>query len=64
MGSVKSVSSVREKTPTSHASSPIEVTSHTTPLSIRRGVGGEAALLLAPHSSNPTLPSAFCSVPS
>ena len=48
-GSVKSVSSVREKlcsvrekTSTKYASNPIGVTSHTTPLAIRRGVGGEA----------------------
>ena len=47
--SVNSVCSVREKTPqrekkipTHYASSLIGVTSHTTPLSIRRGVGGEA----------------------
>ena len=49
--SVKSVSSVREKTlqreikiPTHYVSSPIGVTSHTTPLAIRRGVGGEATI--------------------
>ena len=48
-GSVKSVRSVRDKTPqreikipTHYVSSPIGVTSHTTPLAIRRGVGGEA----------------------
>ena len=47
--SVRSVSSVREKTlqreikiPTHYVSSPIGVTSHTTPLAIRRRVGGEA----------------------
>ena len=48
-GSVKSVRSVRDKAPqreikipTHYVSSPIGVTSHTTPLAIRRGVGGEA----------------------
>ena len=47
--SVNSVRSVREKTPqreikipTRYVSSLIGVTSHTTPLAIRRGVGGEA----------------------
>ena len=52
-GSVKSVSSVRErntlcerKNSTKYASRLIGVTSHTTPLSIRRGVGGEAAVPL------------------
>ena len=50
-GSVNSVGSVRErphqrerKNSTKYASSLIGVTSHTTPLSIRRGVGGEAAV--------------------
>ena len=58
-GSVKSVSSVRERDtlrerkkyplweknlPTPHTSSLIGVTSHITPLSIRRGAGGEAAV--------------------
>ena len=41
-GSVKSVRSVREKNSTKYVSNPIGVTSHTTPLTIRRGVGGEA----------------------
>ncbi len=36
------MSFVREKPPTPHTSRPIGVTSHITPLSIRRGVGGEA----------------------
>ena len=55
--SVNSVSSVRErtlqrkrKTFTKYASSPIGVTPHTTPLSIRRGVGGEADFFLLPHN--------------
>ena len=50
-GSVKSVRSVRDKTPqreikipTHYVSSPIGVTSHTTPISIRRGAGGEATI--------------------
>ena len=37
------MSFVREKLPTPHTSRPIGVTSHTTPLSIRRGAGGEAS---------------------
>ena len=52
-GSVKSVSSVRDKPPqrerktsTKYASSLIGVTSHITPLSIRRGAGGEAPCAL------------------
>ena len=40
--SVKSVCSVREKTSTKYASSSKGVTTHTTLLSIRRGIGGEA----------------------
>ena len=44
-GSVNSVRSVREKTFTKYVSSLIGVTSHTTPLSIRRGVGSEAAVI-------------------
>ena len=50
--SVNSVRSVREKTPqreikipTHYASSPVGVTSHTTPLANRRGVGGEASVI-------------------
>ena len=50
--SVNSVRSVREKTPqreikipTRYVSSLIGVTSHTTPLAIRRGVGGEATVI-------------------
>ena len=50
--SVNSVRSVREKTPqreikipTRYVSSLIGVTSHTTPLAIRRGVGGEVAVI-------------------
>ena len=49
---MNSVRSVREKTPqreikipTRYVSSLIGVTSHTTPLAIRRGVGGEAAVI-------------------
>ncbi len=38
------MSFVREKPPTPHTSRPIGVTSHTTPLSNRRGVGGEASV--------------------
>ena len=38
-GSVRSVSSVREKTSTKYASSPVGVTSHTTPLPAGEGLG-------------------------
>ena len=38
------MSFVREKPPTPHTSRPIGVTSHTTPLSNRRGAGGEASV--------------------
>ena len=38
-GSVKSVSSVREKTSTKYASNPIGVTSHITPLPAGEGLG-------------------------
>ena len=38
------MSFVREKPPTPHTSRPIGVTSHTTPPSNRRGVGGEASV--------------------
>ena len=40
-GSVRSVSSVREKTSTKYASSPVGVTSHTTPLPAGEGLGEE-----------------------
>jgi len=39
MSSVKSVSSVREKTSTKYASNPIGVTSHITPLPAGEGLG-------------------------
>ena len=37
------------KTSTKYASRPVGVTSHITPLSIRRGAGGEATLSPYPH---------------